>query len=56
MTSEETPLLVPLPDPVVLEHELVYQRFSPARKRFILSLVSLAGIMPRVLTPLIALS
>ena len=42
--NEETPLL---PDVSVDQHAELYQRFSPARKRVILALVSLAGVVPR---------
>ncbi|TFK35473.1 major facilitator superfamily domain-containing protein [Crucibulum laeve] len=43
MASEETPLLA---TDVVLKHETVYQRFSPARKRFLVAMVSWCGLMP----------
>ena len=42
MPSEETPLL----QDVRLNHDDVYQRFSPARKRAILALVSGCGLLP----------
>ena len=41
--SEETPLLLSPRD----QHADLYKRFSPARKRVILALVSLAGVVPR---------
>ncbi|KAJ3486280.1 hypothetical protein NLI96_g4353 [Meripilus lineatus] len=46
MASEESPLLNSTNDPIVLKHELVYQRFSPSRKNFVLVLICLAGITP----------
>ena len=42
--SEETPLL---PSAKNLEHEQVYKRFGLARKRGILAIVSLVGLIPR---------
>ena len=42
-TSEETPLL----SATNLDHEEVYKRFGPARKRGILAIVSLVGLIPR---------
>lgn len=42
--SEETPLLSQNPAD---KHAALYNRFSPARKRAILALVSCAGIVPR---------
>ena len=42
--SEETPLLSPTKN---LDHEQVYSRFGPARKRGILAIVSLVGLIPR---------
>lgn len=47
--SEETPLLPPTPAD---KHAALYNRFSPARKRVILALVSCAGIVPRKLSHL----
>ena len=46
MASEESPLLGASTDPAVLEHELVYQRFSRSQKNYILGLISLVGITP----------
>ena len=43
-SSEETPLL---PSSKNLDHEQVYTRFSIARKRGILAIVSLVGLIPR---------
>lgn len=43
--GEETPLL--LPESRVDKHAELYKRFTPARKRIILALVSLAGLVPR---------
>ncbi|KIY48200.1 MFS general substrate transporter [Fistulina hepatica ATCC 64428] len=45
--SEETPLLVP-PNDVnsIFKHEAVYARFSPARKRVFVALVSWCGLLP----------
>ena len=43
-SSEETPLL---PSVKNLEHEQVYKRFGLARKRGILAIVSLVGLIPR---------
>ena len=42
--SEETPLLTPAK---TLDHEQVYKRFGSARKRGILAIVSLVGLIPR---------
>jgi hypothetical protein len=45
MSSEETPLLTDvLPPPT--EHELVYERFSPLYKKFIVATVAWCGMMP----------
>jgi hypothetical protein len=53
MASEETPLLA---DAIVAESSIagehsdskaVYDRFTPARKRVILALVSICGLIPR---------
>ena len=44
-SSEETPL--PSFDMDFLNHEEVYKRFAPARKKGILAIVSLAGLIPR---------
>ncbi|KAK7679622.1 hypothetical protein QCA50_017333 [Cerrena zonata] len=49
MSTEESPLLGPpslAPESGDLQHELVYTRFTPARKRYIVLLVSLAGLIP----------
>ena len=43
-SSEETPLL---PSAENLDHEQVYKRFAVARKRVILAIVSLIGLIPR---------
>ena len=42
--TEETPLL---PSTKNLDHDKVYQRFAVARKRGILAIVSLIGLIPR---------
>ena len=42
--SEETPLL---PSAKNLDHEEVYKRFTLAKKRRILAIVSLIGLIPR---------
>ena len=47
-SSEETPLL---PSANNLEHEQVYKRFSLARKKGILAIVSLVGLIPRMYYP-----
>lgn len=46
--SEETPLLASTStsNEEVTEHERIYERFSRPRKTLILSLVSMAGILP----------
>ena len=44
MESEETPLLSSDRN---LNHEEVYKRFAPAKKRGILAIVSLTGLIPR---------
>ena len=44
-SSEETPLLLSANN---LDHEQVYQRFSLARKRGILAIVSLVALIPRM--------
>ncbi|KAI0738042.1 MFS general substrate transporter [Daedaleopsis nitida] len=46
--TEASPLLAPplSSDPEVLKHELIYQRFSPSRKRFIVSLIAWAAVIP----------
>ncbi len=50
MTSEETPLLVGVPDIAEprdpTDHDHFYGRFTPWRKRGILTLVSCSGIIP----------
>jgi hypothetical protein len=43
-SCEETPLLSSERN---LDHEEVYKRFAPARKRGILAIVSLTGLIPR---------
>jgi hypothetical protein len=43
MTSEETPLVSSL-----AKHEEVYKRFKPAKKRSIVALVSVTGLLARV--------
>ena len=43
-SNEETPLLSSATN---LDHEEVYKRFAPARKRVILAIVSLIGLIPR---------
>ncbi|KAH9829638.1 MFS general substrate transporter [Rhodofomes roseus] len=48
LLSEEAPLLAP-PKPADA-HAALYSRFSPARKRIILALVSCAGIVPLLVT------
>lgn len=42
MANEETPLL----DDAVRKHEEVYNRFTPAQKRTVTALISLAGLLP----------
>lgn len=42
---EETPLLAQ----VNLPHEVIYNRFTPARKRVIMAMVSVCGLLPRAL-------
>ncbi|KAJ3478566.1 hypothetical protein NLI96_g9670 [Meripilus lineatus] len=44
--SEETPLLTSASHPEVIAHDRIYQRFSRARKQLILSVISLAGLLP----------
>ena len=49
MASEETPLLDSQDDlATIQQHEAVYARFSPVRKRTIVALVALAGLSPRM--------
>ena len=43
-SSEETPLLLTAKN---LDHEQVYKRFALSRKRGILAIVSLVGLIPR---------
>ena len=43
-SNEETPLLPPADD---IDHEAVYKRFAVARKRGILAIVSIIGLIPR---------
>ncbi|KAF9495232.1 MFS general substrate transporter [Pleurotus eryngii] len=45
MTSEETPLLAPEGN-IRVDHNHVYDRFTPWRKRGILTLVSCSGLIP----------
>ena len=45
-SSEETPLLSSDRD-VLVDREEVYKRFAPARKRGILAIVALTGLVPR---------
>ena len=50
--TEDTPLInTPNPNDseevVVLKHEQLYKRFSPAYKRIIVSIVSWSGLIPR---------
>jgi len=42
MSSEETPLLSP-----PIKHEEIYKRFKPAKKRVIVALVSITGLLAR---------
>ncbi|KAI0628836.1 MFS general substrate transporter [Trametes polyzona] len=48
--TEESPLLEAQPlvstDPEVVKHELLYERFTPARKRVIVALISWAAVIP----------
>ncbi|KAF9009713.1 major facilitator superfamily domain-containing protein [Cyathus striatus] len=46
--TESTPLLndSTTPVPAALNHEEVYQRFSPAQKRMLVALVSASGVLP----------
>ncbi|KIP04583.1 hypothetical protein PHLGIDRAFT_129402 [Phlebiopsis gigantea 11061_1 CR5-6] len=46
MATEESPLLGEVVDIAVLKHEEVYNRFTPAQKRTITALISLAGLVP----------
>ncbi|KAI0806691.1 MFS general substrate transporter [Fomes fomentarius] len=47
MASEESPLLAPpSTDPEIVKHELLYQRFSPSKKQFIVGLISWAAVIP----------
>lgn len=47
MASEESPLLAPpSADPEIAKHELLYQRFSPSKKQFIVGLISWAAVIP----------
>lgn len=54
--SEETPLLNDnaADSDVQTRHEAVYRRFSPARKRTIVGLVSVCGLIPRTKPPFVA--
>lgn len=54
MLSEEAPLLGDIASAessvaVVAKHNAVYDRFTNSKKKFILSLVSLSGLVPRQL-------
>ncbi|KAI0823840.1 MFS general substrate transporter [Trametes gibbosa] len=46
--TEESPLLEAQPptDPEILKHDLIYQRFTSAQKRVIVSLISWAAVIP----------
>jgi hypothetical protein len=44
MASEETPLLI---DQNTLDHEAVYNRFSPGHKRVIVAITAFTGTFPR---------
>ncbi|KAI0035569.1 MFS general substrate transporter [Vararia minispora EC-137] len=44
-TTENTPLLGQIEERIQHDHDTVYERFSPAHKRLIVTLVSLAGFM-----------
>ena len=58
MDSEESPLLPSDQDNNVVKHEAVYRRFSPAKKRLIVGMVSICGLIPcesRLSNPLIQL-
>ena len=46
MASEETPLLRSDQDDNAAKHEAVYRRFSPAKKRLIVTMVSICGLIP----------
>ena len=46
MASEESPLLPSDQDRNAGKHEAVYRRFSPAKKRLIVGMVSLCGLIP----------
>lgn len=47
MSTEETPLLLPDPDQVAEEeHNVIYTKFSPRRKKTIVVIVSWAGFLP----------
>jgi hypothetical protein len=45
MASEKSPLLSDQ-DHITGKHEVVYHRFSPAKKRLIVAMVSLCGLIP----------
>ena len=45
MASEETPLLT---HQVILDHEAVYNRFTPGHKRLIVAITALVGTFPSV--------
>lgn len=50
MASEESPLLASSEDIIAeIQHEAVYERFSSLRKKVIVAIVSLAGLIPRML-------
>ena len=46
MDSEESPLLPCDQDDNAMKHEAVYSRFSPAKKRLIVGMVSICGLIP----------
>ncbi|KAI1785644.1 MFS general substrate transporter [Ganoderma leucocontextum] len=46
-STEESPLLAASsPDPEILKHDLLYQRFSSSQKRTIVALISYAAVIP----------
>jgi hypothetical protein len=46
MASEETPLLHQADEQAALDHDAVYDRFSPSRKRIIAAVTALTGTFP----------
>ncbi|GJE88176.1 MFS general substrate transporter [Phanerochaete sordida] len=46
MASEQTPLLRDEEEQVVLDHDKIYDRFSPSRKRAIVAVTALTGTFP----------